>query len=75
MSKLNLITNPGKFALKNSGHKKFRFRGNNVNLEEIEEADAERLASDPGCTFLQLKDAPLAAPATSSTPPKAEEKK
>lgn len=74
MSKLNLITTPGKFKVLNpGGNTKFRFRGNDVNLADIEEADAERIAADPGCRFLQLKDVAAAPPAAPNATAKAPE--
>lgn len=66
MPNLNLILKKDdRFVVTDpEGPKTFRFRGNKVNLMDIDEATALRLAADKGCTFLSLASTPAPADIT-----------
>lgn len=57
MAKLNLIASPdSRFVVNNpGGNTRFYFKGDTVDLKDIEEAVAIRVAKDPGCKFLRMK--------------------
>ena len=66
MAKLNLIEKPdNRFVVRNpGGPSRYNFKGDTINLKEIEEDVALRVAADPGCKFLTLAQIPgTAAPA------------
>ena len=63
MPNLNLIDSPdARFVVRDpKGSTSYKFRGNKVNLKDVDEAVALRIAADPGCKFLTLANAPVAA--------------
>lgn len=60
MPNLNLIDSPdARFVVRDpKGSTSYKFRGNKVNLKDIDEATALRIAGDQGCKFLTLAKAP-----------------
>lgn len=71
MAKLNLISSPDpRFVVTSpGGNTRFYFKGDTVDLKDIEEAVAIRVAKDPGCKFLRMKaDVDAAAPKGTEAP-------